>query len=163
MVWCLVAGGYALNYSVAERDHRLDRQRASVKAVLGVLPDDATIVSIQAPQPLVLSGKVNPSRHQMFMVGLSTYVQDTWPGGLKGYQRWVRRQKPDLIAIGSPRPKFWASAFAADYVAVGCAPDWRWFARRSLGDDVLEQLRDAAAGPCGHRVDGARTPPASAG
>ena len=88
MAWSLVATGLALTFSVGERDDRLVAQRRSVDAVLAVLPD-ATIVSLHAPQPLVLSGRRNPTRHQMFANGLGDYIDDTWPGGLPGFQQQI--------------------------------------------------------------------------
>ena len=57
VVWSVVAVCLALSLSLTRQDDRLDLQRASVRATLAELPDDATILSIHAPQPLVLSGK----------------------------------------------------------------------------------------------------------
>ena len=45
----------AVLHSVGERDEILNRQRESVATVLRILPD-ATILSVNAPQPLVLTG-----------------------------------------------------------------------------------------------------------
>ena len=91
VAWSLAATGLALTFSVGERDHGLDAQRRSVDAMLAELPD-ATIVSIHAPQPLVLSGRRNPTRHQMFANGLGDYVDDTWPGGLPGFRAGAPRR-----------------------------------------------------------------------
>ena len=70
VAWSLAATGLALAFSLGERDHVLEVQRRSVDAMLAEIPD-ASIVSIQAPQPLVLSGRRNPTRHQMFANGLA--------------------------------------------------------------------------------------------
>ena len=137
----LVALGLALTFSVGQRDHRLDAQRRSVDAMLAELPF-ATIVSLQAPQPLVLSGRRNPTRHQMFSNGLGDYVDDTWPGGLPAFQQEILDTRPDLVAIGTPGNRRWRRAMRADYQVVGSPPGWVWLARRSLGAEVLGRLSD---------------------
>jgi 4-amino-4-deoxy-L-arabinose transferase-like glycosyltransferase len=138
--WTVLAVAAALLYSVGERDDRLVEQRRSVRAVLAVVPD-ATLLSIEAPQPLVLAGRTNPVRHQMFSSGLNRYVEDTWPGGFAGFQDTVLGGRPTLIAINRPKIRYWRSALAADYERVGRAPGWAWFARTSLGADVVADLR----------------------
>jgi len=153
LVWCLAATAYAVDYSVSSRTDAIGQQRASVTRVLAALPDDATIVSIHAPQPLVLSGKRNPTRHQMFQSGLQAYVDDTWPGGLRGFQRGVVREEPDLIAIGRFQRRKWARAFGEDYTWVGCAPGWWWYARTSLGPEKIEDLTRIAKPGCKRRSD----------
>ena len=135
----------AVHYSVTTRDDTLVAQRASVAAVLDVLPDDATITSVEAPQPLVLTRRANPTRHQMFSGGLAHYVEDTWPGGLDGFRRTLVEEQPTLIAFGDPVSDNWRAAIASDYSYVGSAPDFTWYARTSLGADTLSALRDAAA------------------
>lgn len=139
----------AVNYSVTTRDHRLTQQRASVQAVLAELPDDATIVSVEAPQPLVLSGRTNPTRHQMFSAGLSDYLDDTWPGGREGFRRSVAEGDADLVALGDPVSATWWRAVQAEYVYVGSAPDWYWLARRTLGEEKIAALREAAGSVSG--------------
>ena len=146
MAWSLVATGLALTFSVGERDHDLEAQRRSVDAMLAELPD-ATIVSLQAPQPLVLSGRRNPTRHQMFANGLGDYVDDTWPGGLPGFQRalldssrtwWPSAPGETTVAAGD----------AAGLRRVGRAPGWIWLARRSLGPERLSAgCKDGPSGP----------------
>lgn len=143
LAWLCVASTVALSFSVGQRDDRLVAQRRSVDAVLGLLPADATVLSIQAPQPLVLAGKTNPSRHQMFGSGLDTYVDETWPGGLEGYAGWIKRERPAVIAIGSSARKTWAPRIQPEYVRFGTAVGWIWYADRTLGDDVVSSLRRA--------------------
>jgi hypothetical protein len=125
------------------RDHRLVVQQHSVDAALAQLPPDASILSIEAPEPLVLSGMTNPTRHQTFSSGMQHYVNDHYPGGLSGYAQFVARDKPTLIAVGTKHgiPKWLRSTITADYERVGHAPHWTWYALRSLGSDVLSALR----------------------
>ena len=104
---------------------------------------DATMVSLHAPQPLVLAGRRNPTQHQMFANGLDDYIDDTWPGGLRGFTRDLLDAQPDLVAIGTPGNRRWRRAMRPDYARVGRAPGWIWLARRSLGPEKLERLREA--------------------
>lgn len=147
LVWCSALTAFALNTSL-NRGDRLGEQRASVRSVLGVLPADATIMSIEAPQPLVLAGLTNLSRYQMFSAGLQDYQQDTWPGGIKGYQRWMIEQEPTLIVIKSSGGRGWAKSIKKAYFLVGCAPGWAWYADRSLPPDTVRALEDLRMGGC---------------
>jgi hypothetical protein len=134
----------AVVYSVDARDQRLDGQRRSVERVLAVVPD-ATVVSFEAPQVLVLSGRENPVRHQMLGSGMHRYVDDTWPGGQPAFEASIIRDvRPELIAMGrSVHPNF-VERFKGEYVAVGRGElEGRWLARRSLGKETLDELRRA--------------------
>ena len=140
-----VAAGIAFagHHALLRNDHRLVVQQHSVDAALAQLPPSASILSIEAPEPLVLSGMTNPTRHQTFSSGLNHYVDDHYPGGLRGYADFVARDKPTLIAIGTKHgtPKWLQSTITSDYEKVGQAPQWTWYALRSLGPDVLAGLR----------------------
>ena len=140
-----VAAGvaFAAHHSLVRNDQRLVVQQHSVDAALAQLPPGASILSIEAPQPLVLSGKTNPTRHQTFSSGLNHYVDDHYPGGLRGYGDFVARDKPTLIAIGIKHgtPAWLQPTITSEYERVGQAPLWTWYALRSLGPDVLAALR----------------------
>ena len=101
------------------------------------------ILSVEAPQPLVLAHQRQRSRFQAFGNGLLAYVDDTWPGGSAGYGRWIGEQRPTLIAVGGETPPWLLPTIDADYARVGQAPHWTWFARRDLGADTIERLRAA--------------------
>jgi hypothetical protein len=134
----------ALTYAVTNRDDSLDDQREATDAVLATLPAGATITSVEAPQPLVLTGRTNPTRHQMFRSGLQDYMEDTWPGGLVGFQEDLVADGPDLVAVGATVSRRWRASLQPEYVYVGSAPFWDWYARASLGEDTIADLRDAA-------------------
>ena len=134
----------ALTYSLSTRDDSLQDQREATEAVLATLPADATITSIEAPQPLVLTGRTNPTRYQMFRSGLQDYMEDTWPGGLDGFKRDLVADGPDLVAVGETVSRRWRASIQPDYVYVGSAPLWDWYARASLGDEAIAELRAAA-------------------
>jgi hypothetical protein len=134
----------ALSYALTNRDDSLDDQREATDAVLATLPEGATITSIEAPQPLVLTGRTNPTRYQMFRSGLQDYMDDTWPGGLVGFQADLVADGPDLVAVGETVSRRWRASLQPEYVYVGSAPMWDWYARDSLGEDAIADLRDAA-------------------
>ena len=135
----------ALVFSLSARDNTLDVQRHDVDAVLAQLPKDATITSIEAPQPLVLTGRTNPTRYQIFRGGLQDYMDDTWPGGLDGFKHDLVAQQPDLIAVGETVSDSWRASIEPDYVYIGSAPVWGWYARASLGEAKIAALRKAAS------------------
>ena len=134
----------ALTYALGTRNDGLDEQREATDAVLATLPPGATITSIEAPQPLVLTRRTNPTRYQMFRSGLQDYMDDTWPGGLVGFQQDLVADGQDLIAVGETVSRRWRDSLQPEYVYVGSAPMWDWYARASLGADRLAELRDAA-------------------
>ena len=138
-LWCCALVGLAVETSVGG-NNRLEKQRASVRTVLRVLPDDATILSIEAPQPLVLLGRANPTRYQMFSSGLQAWMNDNWPGGLEGYRQWILDEEPTLIVIKSPNAANWAKSIQGSYFLVGCAPGWAWYADRSLPPETIAAL-----------------------
>ena len=138
---CVVLGAV---YAVSARDDTLLDQRQATEDVLAQLPDDATITSIEAPQPLVLTGRTNPTRDQMFRGGLQDYMEDTWPGGLDGFKRDLVADGPDLVSVGETVSLRWRASLQPDYVFVGRAPMWEWYARASLGEETIARLRTAA-------------------
>ena len=137
--WVVAATAGAVDFSVGTRSDVLDEQQASVDAVLAELPDDAEIVSIEAPQPLVLSGRVNPTQHQMFDLGLEDYVDATWPGGLGGFAAGIREDAPTLLARGTTNPA-WLQPVLEDYWKVGTVPGWTWYVHKSVGREVYDRL-----------------------
>lgn len=146
LVWALVATSIALDYSIHHRDHTLTTQRAEVDAVFDLLPQDATLVAVEAPQPLVLTGRTNPYPHQMFSLGLEDYVNDTWPGGLRGLSRDIERRRPTVIALGTIRPDWLEPILAKSYVDVGTTPGWTWYVTDTIDRDKVAQLRRATSG-----------------
>lgn len=133
LAWVVFAVAIAVDYSTSERDRRLVRQRDSVEEILEQLPSDASILSIEAPQALVLSGMTNPTRHQTFLNGLNRYVDDTWPGGLQGFSEWIAQEQPTVIALGRRKVPSWIrETITTDYRRVGRAPGWTWYVHRSV-------------------------------
>ncbi len=94
------------------------------------------MLSIGAPQPLVLSRIRNPTRHQTFVRGLDQYVDDTWPGGLEGFGEWVGRQEPTIIALSRQVPEWLRPTIKKDYLNAGRGPSWTWYLHRSAVSDL---------------------------
>ncbi|MDN5854286.1 MAG: hypothetical protein L0K86_15825, partial [Actinomycetia bacterium] len=142
LAWVVVATVLATSYAVNERHPALPQQRASVEAKLRALPS-ATILSVNSPQALVISGKTNPIPYQMFFVGLNEYVDRTWPGGLAGLAESIGQERPTLITFGgTPPPRWIRGIIDRYYVRAGAAPDLVWYVDRSVGHDMAEKLRE---------------------
>jgi len=141
LAWTVVVTRGEYHYSRDTEDDTLKTQRAEIEAVFDVLPPDATVVSIEAPQPLVLTGRTNPFPHQMFDLGLDGYVDDTWPDGLTGFGRDLDQLAPTVIARGTTRPPWLMEVLVKDYWRVGTTPGFTWYVRRSVPDDTQAQMR----------------------
>jgi hypothetical protein len=148
----------ALAYSASSRTDWLDGQREATATVLRVMPD-ATLFSVNAPQPLVLSGQRQGTRFHAFGNGMAGYIAKTFPGGLRGYARWIEQNRPTIIALGKKRwglrspaavndvPSWLAPGLKRSYQKVGGALGWTWYADRDLGADQLRELSEAIRGP----------------
>ena len=146
LAWVTVAVGLSLAFSISTRDDTLDEQRADVAAVLALLPADARMLSVEAPQPLVLAHERNLSEFQLFGNGLIDYVDDTWPGGRFGYGQWITDQAPTVIAFGGSTPPRWLAPTLDDaYQEVGSSPGWVWYARTDMPVGTLDRLMGALA------------------
>jgi hypothetical protein len=148
VAWALAATAIALVHSVTDRDTRIRRQRASVAAVMSVVPD-ARIASVGAPEAMVLARQRNPAPIQLLGLGLSDYVDDTWPGGLDGYARWITEdRRPLLMALGNHSTiRLLGPRFRDHYQRVGRAPTWIWFVRRDAPESVRDTLRSTLRRP----------------
>ena len=74
-------------------------------SILAAAPDGATVMSVGAPQPLVLGHLTNPSRYQMFTGGLGGVRRRHVPGRAAGLRRRhrsrsVRRSSPSTTRCG---------------------------------------------------------------
>ena len=132
----------AVHFSVTARDHTLVEQRAVVDVLMADVPH-ARIWSIESPQSLVLARTVNPTRFQLLAQGLRRDVADRWAGGMPGFVAWNLAQHPDLVAVNGAelRVGHWRSRIEPDYVPVAHSRGSYWFARRSLGPQVIDALR----------------------
>ncbi|NYD42896.1 hypothetical protein [Nocardioides panaciterrulae] len=142
----LAATALAADYSVSSRDDTLLEQRRDVDAVTAILPPHARILSVVAPEAMVLAHQRNPSRFQILSNGLRAYLDDTWPGGIAGYARWIGDRSPEVIAVGRTLDRSWLQpTLDAGYDQVGRTSPWLWYVRRDVGKDTLQRLREALA------------------
>jgi hypothetical protein len=82
----------------------------------------------------------------MFRLGLETYVDDTWPGGLEGYAAWISRNRPTIVAVGGGARYDWLMpTLDAHYVEIGTTTGWYWYVDRDVGPAALRELQDAVA------------------
>jgi hypothetical protein len=132
----------AVGFSVGKHNDRLVEQRRSTETVMRVLPD-AQILSVRAPQSLVLTHQRQGSRFQLFSHGMSHYINDTFPGGIRGYRAWVAQQEPTVIALFATIPRWLAPEVRRNYVKVGEAPGWTWYVRRDVGAEALRDVDEA--------------------
>jgi hypothetical protein len=141
----LAGTAYAAVFSVTSRDDRLQVQRAGVDAVYDVGPRPATILSVQAPEVLVMTHHTNPSPYQMFDPSFAAYVDDAWPGGLRGYVAWVGRTGPTYIVMQTGfRPAWLMPWLRGHYANVGGPRDFAWWVSRSVGPRTIRELRRAS-------------------
>ena len=139
VVLVLVAG--TVN-SWATRDERLWAMRDVNEGVLAALGPDVTVMSVGAPQPLVFGRLENPYYHQMFILGLDEYVDDTWPGGLAGLAEQVEADRPTVITMDQPSwYEFMAPVLESHYEEVGTTYLMTWYVDRAVGEEQLERVR----------------------
>lgn len=128
------------------------RERADVRAVLAAAPPGATVLSLDAPEVLALSGRSNPSPYQLFNAGMRTYLDSALPGGLPAFAAGIAAEHPTLIASRTRGLPGWARpALHAAYRCAGRGPDWTWWIARSAGraaaDAVIAANRVAHDAP----------------
>jgi hypothetical protein len=143
--WVGLATAMGLLHSVGSRNTQLEQQRAATRAVLSRLPADATMLSLEAPQPLVLARRTNPTEHQMLSGGMPRYIDDDWPGGWQGFRASVLAQDAEVVVVGDLQRKAgrWIPLLSSEYTVVGRAPEMTWLVRTDLGEELIRSVRSA--------------------
>lgn len=141
-VWTTACLAWATTYAVSSHGEVLLRQRASVVAVLHNAPAGSTMLSIEAPGALALNHLTNPTDMQLFMPGMTNYLDHTYPGGLDGYGQWISDHRPTVIVIrwGSEVP--WLKPTLFDYRKIP-GPQWDYYIERSVPRANLARMRTA--------------------
>jgi hypothetical protein len=143
-VVAMVAVAAASVEAVTTRDHRLPAERHDVRAMLAAVPASSPVVSVSAPEVLVLAHRRNPSPWQLFDGPISAFLDDHLDGGLAAYADRVARLHPALIAVGNRSTDGWLRpVLDRDYTRVGRGTHWVWYAATSLGHATLRDLRRA--------------------
>ncbi|MFZ2013824.1 MAG: hypothetical protein WAV00_08390 [Nocardioides sp.] len=130
--------------SIATRSNLLVLEQADINAVLATQPADATVLSIDAPQVLALSGRDNPTPYQLFNGTMRRYLDQTLPGGMRGYARQIAALQPTFVVVKESHGGAWPDrVIAADYWRVGDGPGWTWYLDRAAGTAALARARAA--------------------
>jgi hypothetical protein len=128
--------------AVSTRDHRLPTERRDVAQMVAAVPPGSTVLSLSAPEVLVLLHRRNPFPWQLSNSAISRFLDDHLDGGLAGYAGRISRLHPTLVAIGHHAVADWLRpVLDRDYVRVGRADHWTWYAATSLDRPTLQHLR----------------------
>jgi hypothetical protein len=128
--------------AVSTRDHRLPLERRDVARTIAAVPPGSTVLSLSAPEVLVLLHRRNPYPWQLSNGAISRFLDDHLDGGLAGYADRIGRLHPTLIAIGHHTVDAWIQpVLDRDYTRIGRADHWTWYAANSLGRPTLRHLR----------------------
>jgi hypothetical protein len=95
----LVLCGQALLSASLFRERGLDAQREGAAAVAARL-GEGRLLSLGAPELLVLLHRRNPNPHPFLISGMDRYVERTWPGGLEGFTRDLDAFAPECVGLG---------------------------------------------------------------
>lgn len=139
-----LAVGYALSSSVTTRSHDLLIQARDVKAVLRVLPARGGVAVVDAPQPLVFSGRTNPQPYLILDSGEIGLFRAEMPGGLVGYLDSLLATHPALLAIGPGRyDALILDVVDKSFVHAGRGAGWDWWVSKDSGAQLVKQVRRA--------------------
>ena len=128
--------------AVATRTDELPAQRSVVDGVMAQLPPGATVLSVNAPDAMVLAGRTNPTPWQVFNGSEDRFLNAHLPGGLSQYAAWISQTQPDLIVLGDRNPEEWLHrVLRLQYVDIGTTGRWHWYASTGLGLSRLAALR----------------------
>lgn len=142
----LAALTVATSYAVLSRSDALIGQRRAADSVMDALPSGDTVLSVNAPDAMVLAGRTNPTPWQVFNGSEDRFVNAHYPGGLAGYASWVARTRPAVVVVGGKEPQRWLhGVLRADYADLGRIGTWHWFASTSLGRPQDTRLGAAVA------------------
>ncbi|MEJ7796582.1 MAG: hypothetical protein WKF50_13585 [Nocardioides sp.] len=132
LAWVLVSLVATSQFMVTIRNTDLTAMRAGSEALFSALPDDATVFSAEAPQPLALAGKRSISRYVLFGNGMMSYIDGEREGGLTGYRAWLRQQAPTLVLGPTTGIRGFLRPLLRDYVAVGSGVRWVAYLRADV-------------------------------
>jgi len=130
--------------SVATRSDLLVSEQADLSAVLATQPPDATVLSVDTPEVLALTGRDNPTPYQLFSPTMERYLDQTLPGGMRGYAERMADLRATFVTVGRTYRGSWPDrVLAADYWRVGSGPGWTWYLNRAAGLPALRAARAA--------------------
>jgi 4-amino-4-deoxy-L-arabinose transferase-like glycosyltransferase len=154
----VLTAGVTLQRTISERSDAIDRQQALADAAVANFPDDATVFSFEATQPLALTESTSISRIVLFGHGMKDYVATQWDGGLDAYVEWLASEEPDIIFVATRNQSRFLKPLLDDYQQVGGTAGrgrqaWLTYVRDDVDpatvDAIAEDLRSAAGGRAG--------------
>jgi hypothetical protein len=114
--------------------------RRTAETVFSQLPDDATVMTVEVPQPLALTSHRSISRYLLYTAGINRWIDDHYPGGLAGYVAWVRKQEADvLFTKPGPMPHPFET-LESDYYPVGTTGGWRAWVHVGVDKEVRKRV-----------------------
>lgn len=146
--WFAICAVLTFDHTVSRRSTELVDQRALAEGVMRHLPEDATVFSFEATQPLVLTRSTSISRFVLFDHGMRDYVATQWVGGLNGYVAWLITEQPDVVFMSTRNPRAFVDPLLESYVKVSGAArlgghqEWRTYVRADLDPATVRAIRE---------------------
>ncbi|MCI0487453.1 MAG: DolP-mannose mannosyltransferase [Blastocatellia bacterium] len=81
-------------------------QRTAARALESEFGSEIRIISISAPELLVLMKRTNPNRYVFIASGVDNYLDARTPGGFDGWLEQLEDYNPDVIALGPATGRF---------------------------------------------------------
>jgi len=118
---CLALIATAVGPLYHQREVKLPAERANAQRVEQLLGPAGVLLTISAPELLVLTHRANPTRFLYMVFGTPRYLEASEPGGLAGWLQRMQALHPRVVATGTgpnhvdsiPRPV--AEWLAAEY------------------------------------------------
>jgi len=82
-----------------KRREEFDQQRQAAMDIEDRFGSDAKLVSIRAPELLVLQHRTNPTPYAFMSKGIANHIDANTPGGFEGWLRELGTYNPDVIAV----------------------------------------------------------------
>lgn len=141
---CAAAVVAAAATAVLTRSDALAIQAADVHAVLRSVPRGSALATIDAPEPLVLSGRTNPTPYLILDTGETGYLDHNVPGGTAGYLESMVHSDPTLLAVGrGADQRLITRIVSSEYRPAGQGPGWEWWIARDLGRHARQRVHRA--------------------
>jgi hypothetical protein len=141
----VIVVGLTAHLTLTQRTTDLDVQRRAAVALFDALPDDATVLAAEAPQPLALAQRTSISRFVLYGSGMTAYIDRTWPGGLTGYVDDLIAAEPTVVLGPRRGVDRFLRPLLREYVEVGAGPGWSVWLSEDAGDDTKAQVAAALA------------------
>lgn len=141
---CTALVASAAATAVTTRSNGLPTQAQDVRAVLASLPQGSSLTTIDAPQPLALTGRTNPGPFLILDSGETGYLDHRVPGGTVGYLTSLVGRGDALLALGGgPQHRLITQVVRSRYRLAAVGPGWDWYVARRLGPAAALRVHHA--------------------